>query len=102
MSIVKIFEAATTVGELRKQLAMFSDDVPFGFRNQPMQVLYHDKYDNVDYVSFQEHVIEEHECICGLRGLRSWETDECPFSIEVHNDNNYCTRKKGNKVPDPI
>lgn len=52
-SIKKIFDAALTVGDLRKQLSYFPDDVSFGFRNQPMQVLYHIKYDDFEALVFQ-------------------------------------------------
>lgn len=52
--IVQILEAATTVGELKKQLEGFADDMSFGFRNQPMQHLHHIKIDEFEAVCFQE------------------------------------------------
>ncbi len=52
-SINQIFDACLTVGELRAQLSKFADNVSFGFRNQPMQVLYHIKYDDFEALVFQ-------------------------------------------------
>ncbi len=44
---------AFTVGELRKLLKPYSDDISFGFRNQPMQSLYESKNGKDIYISFQ-------------------------------------------------
>jgi len=57
-SRVKITEFSNfqTVGELKEILALFPDDLNFGFRNQPFQNLFHITYkdDNNEFLCFQE------------------------------------------------
>lgn len=52
---IKKIGRATTIGELKKMIKDYPDNIPFGFRNQPMQSLYEIKYSDVMYVAFQEN-----------------------------------------------
>ncbi len=45
---------AITVGGLRKLLKPYSDNTSFGFRNQPMQILYEVKSKKLVYIVFQK------------------------------------------------
>lgn len=47
-----------TVGELRKLLEQYPDDASFGFRNQPLQILYYLEYPGLKCVCFQEPPIK--------------------------------------------
>lgn len=44
----------TTIGELRKIIAKYPDNTPFGFRNQPLQDLYEVQNLKETYIVFQE------------------------------------------------
>jgi hypothetical protein len=53
LPVVRSLGEATTVGELRQLLEGYSDDISFGFRNQPMQALYEVRHPDVVFVCFQ-------------------------------------------------
>ena len=44
---------ATTIGELKKLIENFDDNISFGFRNQPMQDLYKIDYEDFTAIVFQ-------------------------------------------------
>jgi hypothetical protein len=48
-----------TVGELRKMLEQYPDHTSFGFRNQPLQILYFVEYPGLKCVCFQEPPITD-------------------------------------------
>lgn len=47
---------ATTVGQMRKLLEKYADNISFGFRNQPMQTLYEVLFQDLTAVIFQPEI----------------------------------------------
>jgi len=47
--------APRTIGELKEAIKDFPDEIPFGFRNQPFQVLYQDVVAGNTHINFQFH-----------------------------------------------
>ena len=50
---VKELAKVRTIGELKKAIENYQDDISFGFRNQPQQELHELKYGKNIYVVFQ-------------------------------------------------
>ena len=59
-----------TVGEIRKMIEQYPDDMPLNFLNQPAQALYYSESETLKFVCFQESVAE-HQMLVQRPGLQA-------------------------------
>lgn len=53
MTSMRSLGTAHTIGDLKKMIKDYPDDISFGFRNQLMQCLYEIKYPDQTFICFQ-------------------------------------------------
>lgn len=78
---VKLLGQATTIGELKALIDKYPDNTSFGFRNQPLQLLFEIQSGNEKFVVFDD--VKYAECKkCGGKGWFEQNgelCDECVF-----------------------